>query len=207
MGTVAVDLSPLLSGASALYRTFPDEPARTVADRLSALASAGAFLDAPALTSPPAPPLPASAFLGPALTAADRLPLTGSIPADPALLPWEEGTKEMPAHFKSRYMFCTLVGPDAPVAAEDFYFGLYLQSPEADYPPHAHAAEEFYIVLSGHAGWEKNRDGHIVLPPGSRIRHAPDQWHAMRTAGDPLLATWAWTGDLSNESYRLMEGA
>lgn len=202
MSPAAVDLSDLLAGAAGLYRGYPDEAARRVADRLAALApSAGR------VAMPDGVMLPVSEYLPRALASAGRHPLATTVPANPALLPWQQGMIEMPAGFRGRYMFCTLVGPGLPVEADDLLFGLYLQAPNTDYPSHAHAAVEFYAVLSGTAAWEKNRDGYTVQTPGTCIHHETHQWHAMRTGDDPLLAIWAWTGDLSNETYRLMETA
>ena len=45
-------------------------------------------------------------------------------------------------------------------------FGLYVQAPESFYPPHSHAAEEFYYVLSGTARWQKGEEAFSLKPPG-----------------------------------------
>lgn len=200
MSPVAVDLSALLAGAADLYRHFPAGAADEVADRLAALApsATGALMP-----GDPAPPV--SEYLQQALASPARHALAASVPADPVLLPWQEGKFVMPAGFKGRYMFCVLVGPEEPVRADDMLFGLYMQAPNTDYPSHAHAAVEYYAVLSGEADWERNRDGYAPQPPGSCILHASYQWHAMRTGCDPLLAIWAWTGDLATETYKMME--
>lgn len=199
MNLIVTDLTALLSGASELYGAFPNETAKNVAQKLSVLASS---LCEWRITPDSAPP-PASAFLRHALKMTDRHPSTAAVPADPASLPWQEGKAGMPASFTGRYMFCTLVGPDSQIVAGDFLFGLYLQAPHSDYPRHSHVAEEYYSVLSGHAAWEKDRGGYTALPPGACILHESNQWHAMRTGDEPLLAMWIWTGDLSNDSYRM----
>lgn len=196
------DLSALLSGAGDLYRGFDKGAASYVAERLAALASSDSRVTVP---DPKGPGLSAAAGLATALTAETALTLTDTIPGDLSRLPWEEGTIPMPGGFGGKSMFCTLVGPGSLIPADAYYVGLYLQSPHADYPRHAHAAEEFYIVLSGSAEWEKGHDGYAIQPPGALIHHAPDQWHAMRTGDEPLLALWAWTGDLSDESFRFEE--
>ena len=198
---MVTDLTGLLMAASDVYAGFAAKPAKELARKLAFLASS---LSEWQSTPDPAPP-PARVFLRQALAAVDRHPATASIPGDPAALPWQEGKAGVPESFRGRYMFCTLVGPESQVVADDFLFGLYLQAPQTVYPRHCHAAEEYYAVLSGHAAWEKNRDGFVTQPPGSCIQHESNQWHAMRTAGEPLLALWAWTGELSNDSYRLVE--
>ena len=129
-------------------------------------------------------------------------PLRASAPE----IPWIIGGDKMPASFAGRSAYNEIVGPDGFAASDSLRFGLYVQAPESFYPPHNHAAEEFYYVLSGTARWQKGEEALSLKPPGSCIRHAPWQRHAMETMAEPLLALWVWTGDLDMASYR-MEGA
>ena len=117
-------------------------------------------------------------------------------------MPWVEvSTHDMPAGFKGRYSFCELVRPEAPVRAPDVCFGAYLQFPDTWYPLHWHAAEELYFPLSGTALWTRDGVRDRAEPPGTLIRHGPHERHATRTGAEPLLALWAWTGDLDFASY------
>ena len=99
-----------------------------------------------------------------------------------------------------------IVGPDGAVVSTEIRSGLYLQSPGCLYPPHNHRAEEFYLVLSGDALWQRGDGGFTSEPPGTLIHHEPWVWHAMRTCDEPLLAAWVWLGDdLSYDTYRLTQ--
>ena len=66
---------------------------------------------------------------------------------------------------------------------------------------HRHAAEEVYIVISGTAAWARGEAAEALRPPGSVIHHPPWMSHGMRTAEEPLLALYLWSGgDLTQKS-------
>jgi hypothetical protein len=141
-----------------------------------------------------------------ALTAANRHPLTELVIAVAHRVPWVEVIgREMPASFAGRYGYCVIVGPGAPIEADDIAFGAYVQFPNTWYPRHWHAADELYLPLSGTALW--SRDGISDAPelPGTLIHHTPFERHATRTIDEPLLALWSWTGDLTFDSYGIEE--
>ena len=71
--------------------------------------------------------------------------------------------------------------------------GFYLQNQNIDYPPHAHEAEEFYLILSGHGSWQIGNSWDDATP-GSIFHHQPGESHRMITESEPLLAIWIWTG-------------
>lgn len=110
--------------------------------------------------------------------------------------------RHIPANFTGTYHFAMIVGPDASIECPDIRFGLFLQEPHSVYPSHQHAAQEFYFPLSGTALWQKDTDEFRPVAPGTLIHHAPNQPHATTTDRAPLLAFWAWTGDLAVETYR-----
>lgn len=118
-------------------------------------------------------------------------------------LPWVESSLPMPGPLIGRYSYVDIAGPDALIVTEELGFGLYLQRRDTVYPAHAHAAEEFYIVLSGTAAWQKGDGAFADQPPGRFIHHRPDERHAMTTGAEPLLAMWLWTGDLDETTYRI----
>jgi hypothetical protein len=134
----------------------------------------------------------------------DRLPATDRVPASLEALPWVRGSKPMPPAFADCYLFNVLIGDGSPAPQPELLAGLYLQAPGSFYPSHLHAAEEIYVVLSGTAEWQQGSDDFRPWPPGSVIRHASREPHAMRTGDAPLLALWAWIGDLDTDSYRLL---
>lgn len=129
-------------------------------------------------------------------------------PLGPALkaLDWTEGTLPVPASFKGRYAYVTLIGEGTSRPDDRFYFGLYLQAPETYYPSHWHRAEELYYVLSGTALWQQGTTKLTPKPPGTLVHHAPDEPHIMQTGAAPLLAMWAWIGDLDPDSYTIVGG-
>lgn len=189
------------------FARFLSEAARTLgasgtaealdmAGRLERHAAAAGHAPGGAGASPPA-----LAHLGAALSLADRHPLVDLIAPIAHDLDWTEGDLPMPASFRGRYAFVTLVGNGTAMPDESCYFGLYLQSPGVHYPSHWHSAEEIYVVLSGTALWQIGKSEFVARPPGSQILHRSYDPHAMDTQGEPLLAMWSWTGDLRSETY------
>ena len=147
---------------------------------------------------------PAAKPLDTILNAPDLHPVARVLGPDLTALDWTEGTLPGPASFKGRYAFVTLIGEGTSRPDSRFYFGLYLQAPETYYPSHWHRAEELYYVLSGTALWQQGARTLTPKPPGALVHHAPDEPHVMQTGAAPLLAMWAWIGDLS-DSYRIAD--
>lgn len=94
-----------------------------------------------------------------------------------------------------------LVGPGDWVPTESMKAGFFILSPHVDYASHHHAADELYLVLAGTARWAKGKrspgpSDFQEVPPGRFIRHKPWQPHSISTGSQPLLAAWAWLGDI-----------
>jgi hypothetical protein len=68
-------------------------------------------------------------------------------------------------------------------------------APRTFYPLHTHPAVELYLVIAGEAQWT-TPDADRIVPPGQFVLHRSNEPHAMRTFADPLLALYAWRGDL-----------
>lgn len=98
------------------------------------------------------------------------------------------------------FAFCDLIGPDGSQPSEQVTLGFVLLGPGLTYPFHRHPARELYYVLSGAAGWAVDEGPFRTLPAGSFVLHREDQPHAMRTAGEPLLAISAWRGAIRGRS-------
>jgi quercetin dioxygenase-like cupin family protein len=98
-----------------------------------------------------------------------------------------------------RMAWAELVGPIAPFKSEKVCIGLTAIGPGLLYPAHYHPAVETYLVLSGAAHWtaDKITQEH---PPGTLILHPSNLIHAMKTTDAPLLAAYAWTGDIKTLS-------
>ena len=154
----------------------------------------------PAATHPPAPhALPVLASL-PALRSlaadATRTLADAAIAAAPELC-WRQtyDGRDVAPTFLDRYGWAELLGPYGLFASDRSRLGFLLLGPDTLYPPHAHAAEELYLVLAGTADWQKGDEPWRAVPPGGTIHHPTRLPHAMRTAGEPLLAMYLWWGD------------
>lgn len=102
-----------------------------------------------------------------------------------------------------RYAFAEIVGPDASFESRELRFGAFLLAPNTFYPLHSHAADEFYIPISGKGRWRIGTEPYELKSLGS-IVHVPS-WvpHAIRCDGEPLLMLWAWFGDIDFEAYQI----
>lgn len=147
---------------------------------------------------------PAINHLMTAIGALELHPLVRLLGDDVMDAPWTQGSFRMPPSFASRIAYVELLGPDGLFLSEGRRFGLYLQSPETFYPSHLHRAEEIYFILSGTAQWQADEVEFSAKPCGSLIHHPPLLSHATRTHSSPLLAIWAWQGDIGKESYRII---
>ncbi|MEH6458138.1 MAG: dimethylsulfonioproprionate lyase family protein, partial [Cocleimonas sp.] len=96
-----------------------------------------------------------------------------------------------------------IIGPSGMIIDQRFRFGLLLQDPQIHYAKHQHAAEELYLVLNGEAAWSVDDNEIITRDVGEFIHHAENQPHQMETNNEPLLAMWAWLGDINAESYSI----
>jgi mannose-6-phosphate isomerase-like protein (cupin superfamily) len=138
------------------------------------------------------------------LAAADLHPVARALGSAIKELNWANTRFVMPPSFQGKYIALTLIGEGTTAPDERFYFGLFLQEPNSYYPSHWHRAEELYYVLSGTALWQQGETKLTPKPPGTFIHHAPDEPHIMQTHDAPLLAMWAWIGDLSPGTYRIV---
>jgi hypothetical protein len=74
--------------------------------------------------------------------------------------------------------------------------GFLVIGPGRLYPEHYHPAVELYHVVAGMPDWKIDREVWEPKPAGSFIFHKTMAVHAMRTKETPLLALYAWLGDL-----------
>lgn len=189
-------LADLVQAAADAYETTGSKPAAAAAKRLRGVATVPAPAEAGAQP-------PALKDLPSGLKAMPAGRLGRLIAASAGEVTWTGGVFKMPDGFVGRYAYVEIVGPDGLVGCPKLRFGLYLQSPDSYYPPHDHAAEEFYYVVGGGARWQIDDGEFFTTRPGSFVHHKPHQRHAMETAADPLLAMWIWTGDIRTETYRI----
>jgi mannose-6-phosphate isomerase-like protein (cupin superfamily) len=102
------------------------------------------------------------------------------------------------ATFRRGYAYTRLIGSGAPLYSDQVKAGLTLQCPDSYYPAHAHKAAEFYAVVGGTGEWRRGIEPWAVRPPGDFIFHPSGVRHAMQTSAEPLLALFAWIGDLDS---------
>ena len=153
---------------------------------------------------PVEPAITAPSFLAAALEARGAHAILAEIAEFAADLPWQVAPSlQANPQTQDRHAFIELVGPDGLAVTDELRFGLYLQAADTVYPPHRHAAEELYFVVAGTAEWQKDDADFAPREPGTLIHHVPWQDHATTTHGEPLLAMWAWLGDLNPQSYRM----
>lgn len=81
--------------------------------------------------------------------------------------------------------------------SDNILIGLFYLGPHHFYPEHLHPASEFWIILSGTAKWKRGDEPWTLRKAGESFIHTTNQSHAMETLDEPILAMWAWTGDLT----------
>jgi mannose-6-phosphate isomerase-like protein (cupin superfamily) len=167
-------------------------------------------LEAPPAASAPTPAcaLPVLAWLPalPALAAPDTGRLVELLVEAASSLAWRRtyAAGEVSPAFLARYGWAELLGPYGPLASHRLRLGFLLLGPDTLYRPHAHAAEELYLVLAGTAAWQHGQEPWQDRPPGTAIHHPPRLPHATRTAAEPLLALYLWWGADLNVHARLV---
>jgi len=108
-------------------------------------------------------------------------------------LKWHQASRGVPEIFEGGYSFSVIIGDSGLFPSTNIRMGLFLQNQNVDYPSHAHEAEEFYLILSGHGSWQIGNSWSDAIP-GSIFNHQPGESHRMITESEPLLAIWIWTG-------------
>lgn len=118
-----------------------------------------------------------------------------------AHLPWRYGyaPRDDAPGLEGAMGWAELIGPLAPIVSREVCFGLTLIGPHTHYLPHRHPAVELYRIVIGHPQWTVGSTISLRAPREA-ILHDSDVVHAMRTADEPLLAIYSWTGDIETPS-------
>ena len=120
------------------------------------------------------------------------------------ILPWRQaGFGKLPAQISQRVAVVELVGPNGMYQLHDLRFGLLIQCEGVNYPKHWHAAEELYLVLQGTADWAVDDALPTPRTPGEFVHHRAMQPHTMITQDVPMIALWAWSGEIGGASYSM----
>jgi hypothetical protein len=98
------------------------------------------------------------------------------------------------ADFPNRYGWTEIIGNKGPLVSTKVRCGFVIWAANTYYPPHAHEAEELYIVLAGTGEWERGDEGPMMRPPGSVFLHTSQMFHATKAFDEPVLAMYCWRG-------------
>ena len=113
---------------------------------------------------------------------------------------WHQASRGVPEIFEGGYSFSVIIGDSGLFPSTNIRMGLFLQNQNVDYPSHAHEAEEFYLILSGHGSWQIGNIWYDAIP-GKIFHHQPEDSHRMVTESEPLLAIWIWTGKIEGRYW------
>lgn len=102
--------------------------------------------------------------------------------------------EQVGAEFLNNYGWTEILGTRGPVCAREIATGLLLLGPHTTYPTHSHAAEEYYLPISGEARWYDQDKGWRTVAPLSLLFHRANIGHGMQTQAEPLLAIYVWYG-------------
>lgn len=148
------------------------------------------------------PPVTALNYLDDALAMPGSAPIAAALKSVAWALPWTVAPAgKLTSKMEGRYTFASIIGPDELIHSDTIRFGAFLVAPDTVYPSHWHAAEEIYMIVSGTAHWNIEDHAYAEVQPGSVFRHRPWQAHATTTSSQPMLALWAWRGDIRADKY------
>lgn len=143
-------------------------------------------------------------WLGPALQAIGdtHRPLAEAIRDASDHLEWEPylgyPLAEIGPHFPNGHAAASILGGEAPFAANDFDFGLFLIAPHVLYRDHNHAAPELYAPLTGPHGWRFGPDRPLILKPAHQpVWNQPFQPHLTKVGAVPFLCLFVWTRNVT----------
>ncbi len=192
----------LLAAARAYLRALP-------APELAAALAGWPAGGSPAARAPCSLPvlrhLPGSVAASPGATRALAVAIAAAAPH----LHWRQSYArgEVDAAFLDNYGWCELVGAGGLLPSATLAAGILVLGPSTHYPSHAHAAAELYVPVSGTAEWQQGDGGWQHRHPGTLIRHAGGERHAMRTGEQALVALYLWHGTGLAEPARLTTAA
>lgn len=134
--------------------------------------------------------------------------LAAAIAAATPFLPWitydAYPLSEIGEGFARGHAYASFIGEAAPVAAEDYYLGLFLIAPQVLYRDHHHPAPELYAPLTGPHGWRFAPNAPLVVAPAHEpVWNEPGQPHLIKVGPRPFLCLFAWTRDV-NEPARVL---
>ncbi len=134
----------------------------------------------------------------------DTLPLLKAVRNTFGFARWTEFYRQTPwSHdFLERFATGECLGSSGRFMSERLIIGLFILGPETFYPAHAHAAEEFYLVVEGEAEFQNGASAEFMTKrKGDLVLHGSEVSHAIRTSSKALLAVYGWRGNLKKPSW------
>ena len=119
------------------------------------------------------------------LSCADALPWTQSCTTE------DSGFDQ---HYLDNYAFLNLVSPIGLYVSDDIRVTLGFWGEGLACPTHAHAPEEWYVMLAGSCVLHSESRAPRPCGPGDVVHHAPWQKHRAEFTPGPLLAAAFWRG-------------
>ncbi len=108
---------------------------------------------------------------------------------------------ELGPDYLENYGYFDIASPERGlIRTNDLAIGFLVIGPGKLYPEHYHPAVELYHVVAGTPDWQVDDGPWLAQPAGSFIFHRSMAIHAMRTNERPLLALYAWLGDLGTSA-------
>ena len=102
------------------------------------------------------------------------------------------------------FYVCPIMGVDTVIPSKKFRLGFLFQKPNSYYPLHSHSAAETYFIVGGELDWsDGNKTRKLVA--GDTINHSSLLPHSFETKSAGFLGLWHWSGDISAESYKILE--
>ena len=102
------------------------------------------------------------------------------------------------------FAVASLLGDNAAFYTPNYRLGFYYQTRHSYYGLHSHRADETYTIIAGSAHWTA-ADITVWRRPGDVIHHPSLTPHAFRTGREGFLALWRWSGDVSIDSYQMID--
>jgi len=94
---------------------------------------------------------------------------------------------------------CELIGPDGLLIADTCRLGLLLALPQTVFPAQYHAAAESLFVLSGKLIHHQPGHKETTLKAGETLFNDSFDVHELRIQNQPMLAVYAWTGEIASD--------
>ena len=115
----------------------------------------------------------------------------------------ETSPKNISFDFMYKLGVYALIGTTGPFISDKMALFVVYMPAGLSYPWHAHAAEEFYYIISGEATFRREGHPDKIMQEGDTIYHHSDQPHAMQTYDKPLLSLAVWRNYLGGEAHLL----